>query len=407
MSAGGHLNALVRSIQDLHDTVLSFHEAFGGTRSSVRLYVGGIRHRYNLLDWSYTIISGSLNIAYVSVAGVKTVISGAGNSGAGTYSGQTDMSSLGLVEGDFYTVFVDTADAVYDVWLIREARATSYPTLAAFSDEVVYTAPQWQALSDYVEELATETTYPYAPLVRAPTNTSGNQFIGTMHHQCRYLHFEMRWGGAISVKVNGNEVGPFTGETGIDPGTLGNIWPDIDMDGIASPVDYGDDYTIEVNTSISGMLYTLYEWPGDVDDVAGWVALPQWAHGDYVYGSTTAKKIEPILTDLGLLGATAKYQNYPCGSAWVSHDWRFQMRRHYRYLHYWHDSNSTGGVLHDPDQPKIAYLIGASYHEQTLPPPVVGASPWMTFDLESVDKLWISTYYLIAGCSYAIEDVEP
>lgn len=404
MSAGGHLNALVRSVQDLHDTVLSFHEAFCGNKSAVRAYTGGIRHRYDLLDWSYKIGSGTIYLAYTDILGNKTMITGTSNTGAGAYSGQADLSGLGFVDGDFYTISIE-GGGDYEIWLIREARAASYPTLAAFNDEVVYTAAQWQALSDYVEELAAETTYPYVPLVRTPTNTTGSQFIGTMHHQCRYLRFEARWGGSISVKINGNEVGPFTGGTGDGP--EGNIQPDIDLDGIASPADYGDDYTIEISTSTPGMLYTLYEWPGEVDDAAGWATLPQWTHGDYVYGSTTAKKIAPILTDLGILGVSAKYQNYPCDSAWVTIDWRFQMRRHYRYLHYYHDSAIVDGAPVDAMPPHIAYLIGASYHEQTMPLPVFGASPWVTFDLETVDKLWPSTFYLITGCKYALEDVEP
>jgi hypothetical protein len=394
-SAGAHGNALCQCIQDLHDSVLSsFHEAFGGGKSAVRAYTGAIRHRYNLLDWKYTIVSGTVYLAYTSAASVKTTITGTSNTGAGTYSGQTDLTSLGFVDGDFYTVTIEGGGEYY-LELLREARAPSYPTLTTFADGTVPTAAQWQALSDYVTELGHETTYPYVPLVRTPTDTTGSQFIGTMHHQCRYLHLEVCRGGTISVKVNGNEVGPYTGGSG--GGSADNITPDVDLDGIATPPDYGDDYSLEIGTSGPGMLFTLYEWPGETEEVASWQTLPSWAHGDYLYGSTTAQKVQTVVADLGVLAAVAKYQNYPCGEHWVTEDWRFQMRRHYRYLHFYHETGDS--------EPKIAYLVGASYKEMTLSTGAAG--PWQVFDLDTVERLWPSTFYLIAGCSYVLEDVEP
>lgn len=434
LSAGAHLNSLATAIQVLLDDTLGFQLPFSGFETVpvwdwAIEWTGAIRHRYDRLDWAYQIMNSTS--AKITINGGD--VPGTSNSGAGTYSGQADLSGLGLAAGEFYEIAVDTgADARVRPWLLAETVDLSYPSLAAFADESTPTAAQWQALSDYADVLADELNHPYAPVMRT-RRTSGNMFTGTMYHRCQYLAYEIAIQApyyrsdypALSgdryteahVYLDGTEVARFRvgDDWGAGPGlpvqeqyvggaSVSHVFSgQIDLDTCGVPLVLGATYTIHIEITRTGVwgdlgwgrLYKLAEIPAAAPALAGWVALPTWAHGDYVYGDSTAKQVATLKTDLELLQAVATYHNIPCVSQRAGDDWRFYMRRRYRWLHY---RNAAG------ESPKIGYDYAGETQEASLPD---AESAWQVYDLESAEGLWPGTEYLLAGVTYALEDVEP
>jgi len=441
ISAAGHLNALRRAIQYLFGLYQAPVMPFSGAyRTGVgSRWDGYIRHKTNTFRYSLRFSAAAGHSSTVTITyGGNTIFSQTLNDGAEqTFGGTVDLSSLGLTVGQFYAVAVELTGTqglppnwpYLQVNYLGEVYTPSYPTLAAFNDGDTPSASEWQALSDYAEELYMVLSHPRAPFwdtwskIAYPYN--GNAWIGFLHRH-DYVLAQMRLrkrykahGSEAGVKydfyLNGTTTSIYTIEAG-NPPPFVNRTPEnrndfehqdqympylvqIDMSGRGLSV--GDLYTLYIQLDQGedpmeklgkGVIDFAYEVPDVTAAPSGWIDLPEWQHGDYVYGSSTTKRIQDIKADLEWLGARATYENLAVKSAVAPRGYRF-VRLH-RWLHYLPEGD---------DEPQLGFYRDR-WREVSLPSE--GGSTWMAYDLDSAEGLFPGTRYRLIGATCALEDTD-
>lgn len=432
LSAGGHLNALARSVQTLHDDLVGCQLPFNGYTVNradavvpTRSWAGYIRHKQNTLAYNIVVTSGTVTLTYNGVT-LATLT-------AGSYDTTADLTPLGLSVDTFYPVVVSGGSSpVFTVNHIYETYTPTYPALIDFDEEVTPTAAQWQALSDTATALAGVLSHPYAPMKVWPmwgheegNNKTWNVYYGTFWHQCQYLAYEaygvipgnadngQRW-SRMQIYANGVEIlrlawtwtgtgygtaaAPAATVTMHGTGTLSGL---IDLTPFSltagAPVTiravHSDSHTYEWYPT--SQLKKLHEVSAAVPTLAGWTALPTWAHGDYVHGGATG--VDAIRANLALLKTLAAYVN-PAARDWAmsaATETAYAGKRRWRWLHYRNDAGAA---------PKIAYTVGTEEKSVGLPD---ASAQWLAYDMEQAANLYPGTEYRLSGVSCALEDVVP
>jgi hypothetical protein len=148
----------------------------------------------------------------------------------------------------------------------------------------------------------------------------------------------------------------------------------------------------------------------DEAQATGYANATAWAHGLYVYGSTSDPNVQQTVDNLGALDDVVNPVNWVCplrneGEA-STNAFLFGVR-HRRWLHYvsnsYVDTDTGETVIEDG---VLAYNLRGAETTVTLPASVT-FGVWMAADLDSIDGLWPGTPYHIGGVSYAVEDVAP
>ncbi|HEY65536.1 MAG TPA: hypothetical protein G4O02_13300 [Caldilineae bacterium] len=431
LSAGGHLNALARAVRYLFGLEVMSTIPFSGVDhegvSASPIWQGYIRHKKDTFAYSFTLHAASGHTAYgrIYYNGQMIVEHSLTDGATQTFTGTVDLSTLGLTVGQFYPieVYLQGTQGLPPNWpylhlhYLRETYTPSYPTLAAFNDGDTPTAAQWQALSDYAEELYNVLTYPRVPF--AARKSGPDIWQGGIKHRVRYLLYQIRLkkahkGSGLTCRVYVNGVQQDTVNIDVDTPTrtpenrndyefqdkYRPYLVQFDLNPLGLPI--GDDYTLAFDLSSGedpwldaqlpkAVLDFAYEVPEASPSFAGWNDLPEWEHGDYIYGSTTTKQVQDIKENLEWLGSRACYANMPCRLA--LHPYGFRFVRLHRWLHY---------KAAEGKQPRLGYYVDR-WREVTLP--VEEGVDWMVYDLDGADHLYPGTRYLVTDADHAIEDV--
>lgn len=430
ISAALHLNALQRYVQEQHDELLGVQMPVTGIADADRVWTGAIRHKVNSLDYKLRVTTTRQHLTLAVNGGTVATLSG-----VGVKTGTINLASLGLTVDAFYLVTVTADHDYFEVHLVRERAAASYPTLASFASGTTPTAAQWQELSTYADAVQAALGGPSAV---GSWDARGHvpewQYIwaGTLNHRCRYLAFGFYLrapynpaddgglpyiDGFIGVngtavarrRVGRNEPSPSASyDFDQDPGTE-KLWTGlIDLETYPAPggagLALGQDYLLTFGAYDSttydfyplGRLQYLYETPDPVGETAaGWVSWDTWSQGDYVAGSSNTaapnRKITTIRSNLLLLGAAAP--NYLNPAARQVDEYNLFGCRKRRFLHYRSSGQST-----------ITWTARGKEQQSSLPEAI---DRWLALDLESVDGLYRGVRYRLEGILYAIEDDTP
>lgn len=360
-SATAHGNALQAAVQAIADCTTGVRLPFDGVVNSetpVWYWNGVLRHKSDsAFSYHYEITAGSGNV-YISINGLP--VPGAQQSGVGQHTGTTSLSTLSLIADQFYEVKVwGDADVYYKVYYLCEGYTPllTAPDPTLFIDGETPTAATFQSLSAFTDELAFQASAPNAAVnqnyARTEYLNTRNIFTGTIKHSCRYLAYslelqgphgqadtDVRWTVA-RIYVNGTLVAKFCAghnSAGADGAefyreSLGNgshkqlfssDKPEhglIDLDTYAPGLVMGANVIIQVTVSDNmywdlydqGWLYFIYETPSSAEAIADWLTLPNWEHGDYVYGTPAGAEpaVKNISDNLVLLAPLVALTNYP------------------------------------------------------------------------------------------------
>lgn len=451
LSAAAHLNSLQRYLQGVHDDFMGTQMPFTGTRWTNDItwtytWTGYIRHRYNTLRYIVEILSGGSSTTATVKVNDQTV---ATLSGAGTHNSTASLAALSLTAGQFYSVEVDTGggDCNAIVWLLREEYAPSYPTLASFANGTTPTAVQWQDLSDYAAEVATESLHPYAlgPRVQGGPRTGNHPDIylwaGTFSHRARYLAYKIhmvncyhpsnypdpggeRWldlrlyyNDTLAMKLRiGGTSGSADGseyyeEYNAEPAEGHTFEGALDLSTYPGGLAQGNNYQAYAKVTSSTFwdgicraeIQKLYLLPSTAPVMAGWTTFVDWEHGDYVTGSTGSPQVQDIVDNLGVLAGLTEYANYPAMQApsYSANDGTDATvkslfgKRRWRFLHY------RNG---EEDEPSLVYQLRGQEESVGLD---TAKDRWLVLDLDTVENLFPGLDYALTGVDYAMEDVEP
>jgi hypothetical protein len=172
-------------------------------------------------------------------------------------------------------------------------------------------------------------------------------------------------------------------------------------------------YTLEVSCSADEGIYDewshasldyLYQEVDASPDVTGWLNLPEWAHGDYVGGSTGTPKVQDIRDDLEWLGARLSSTNVAAHNRYLpetpstpsgqpTRDFELWLIHTHRWL--WVHGESD-------DSPLLRYYAGG-WQEVSIP--VTDTYGWHAYDMDQLPLLAQGQRYLVRGAHAAIEDV--
>ena len=411
LSASAHMNTLNRYIGSVRD------DCFGASIPFIGRGLNMIRHHWDTLAW------------YIEAAEAGTLTYD-GNvvaswAGAGTETGTADISALGLVVGAFYEVNV-TGDGA-KVYQIYETTTPSYPSLATFNDGTTPTAAEWQELSDYADELGDMLSHPYALSTRWRQRGAVTLAAGCLH-RARYLYVESR----ITAPDLHNSEATLT--VVYDPGGAGETvlgaWTTagglaieeyLDLETLVPALAFGDIYNLELQYTDAGgvgppdfVLYAVYETPCtasacDEAQATGYANPTAWAHGQYVYGSTSDPNVQQTVDNLEALDDVVQPVNWACPlrneGEGASNAFLFGVR-HRRWLHYMSNAYIDEDGETVIEDGVLAYNLRGTETTVNLPASPVSGD-WLAADLDRVDGLWPGTPYHSGGVSYAIEDVRP
>lgn len=369
-----------------------------------------------------------------------------------TYSGTADLSGLGLTPGDFYKIEVQLKSqdgkSTIQVWQLWQTQSASYPALIAFTDGVTPTAAQWQALSTYAAEIEAQLDAPRGGMMGRRAKTGDETlWFGSLVHRCNDLILSAAFGYEGVVHA-GDTMWIDLYVDGVKQNTLtcrfdAYGWPvtapvayTFYLDGVATPslvtgepnftpaaqkhwvglidasawgLSVGDVYELVIESGYSMSddegpgdvaLHYAFETPDGAETVAGYTDPPTWAYADYVYGSTTAKQVQTLATDLAALGAAVEYRNVAAPwwydfdvNAYFRDSWPWVVRRH-RWLHYANEADES---------PSVRWYDGVKWQETTLED---SGGNRLTFDLASLSRLWPGQRYQLNRVQWAIEDSE-
>lgn len=465
LSATAHMNTLQEYVQGLADVWRGPQLPFAGQLTMQQkgwsfAWSGVIRHKYNSFRWEYVILkNGPLSI-YIN----GNLVPGSNTSPAGV----VDISSMGLTENQFYDITITApADTYFQLWLLREERTPVYPTLANFNDGDVPTAAEWQALSDYASEISNRLDYPGAPVSQYHIKMDGNSQdlgfypqLGIINHRCRHLAYSIylrtpywgdtsiysppesvrntgeRWSCA-RIYANGSLAAKFVigssheGADGVGewfqyvpggPGSYHTFSGVLDLDVYPGGITPGADYKLFVHCKDSTYWDTdnecrvnyIYEVPDMITDTLGLTPFVDWAHGNYVYGSTSSPRVQTVKTNMQLMAAYNVYHNNATRQILNAENINtaFMVRR-WRYLHYRNpakvdevvDPNGVIIVAGVNPKPTISWYYQGKKQTANLPD---ASTRWMAYDLDSAPGLFPGIEYEISGLvTYAIEDWVP
>jgi hypothetical protein len=352
-----------------------------------------------------------------------------------------DISGAGLTVDGFYAVAVEMQRATGDCqlcWIVilevAEVATLSLPTLPDCDDDDVLTAAQWNDLSEYAEALAAAALAPrpgFPSRSTHHTNALNSLFWGGLRKLSNTLRLQVWWraldeSAEVRIVINDTNVldithdtpasttadnselaaTPFTGYTNYTP-YYGSV--DLSSLGLAT----GACYTLEVRCSDDeGIMDTwshasvdyLYQELDTSPDTTGWVNLSEWAHGNYVGGSTGTPKVQDIKADLAWLGAritnanVAARQRYadetpgtPRGSQ--TREFELWMIRTHRWLWFLGELDDT---------PLLRYYADG-WQEVSLP--ATETYGRHSYDLDQLPLLAQGQRYLVRGAFAAIEDI--
>lgn len=436
MSANAHLNRLSRAVRHLLGTYQTARPVFAGARkvgltsSYATWWTGAIRHKANTLRIAWIQYGETIwiRIKYEDIVVAefsKTAV------GEQTFDESVDISGAGLVDGEFYRVTVEikrdsgTCELCW-FWLLdlAETESASLPTLPDCDDDDVLTAAQWNALSQYAEALyaAGSGAQPGFPLVRSKLTTVYYMVAGGIRHVSNSLAYRVwrkksnpGYNFELKIVVNGTTLvslddssTPTYTEDCDDAFPLDDLYypyiDTLDLSGLG--LSAGEPYQVHVwgddedspYEHDRGLVDYLYEVP-DMSLPSGWTALPEWTAGDYVRGSAGTPKVKDIRDDLAWLGARLALYNPAC-KRWYSPNDEFPLGFYLvhgaRYLHYYSESEKT---------PRVRYFAGGEWQEVSLP--ADSSDDWRVYDLDQIGLLAAGRRYLVQGCEYVFEDVDP
>lgn len=430
LSAALHLNALQRFVQEQHDELLSVQMPVTGIADADRVWTGAIRHKVNSLDYVVKVTTTRQHLTLAVNGGTAATLSG-----VGLKTGTIDLTGLGLAADAFYLVTVTADHDYFEVHLVRERSAASYPALASFADGTTPTAAQWQALSTYADTAQATLGGPSAVGswdARSHTPVSEYIWAGTLNHRCRYLAFGfllrapynpaddgglpyidgyigVNGTGVVRRRCGRNEPSPSASYDFDQTADGEKLWTGlVDLETYPAPggagLAIGEDYLLTFGAYDSttydlftlGRLQYLYETPDPAGEaLAGWTAWETWSQGDYVAGSSNSgtpnRKITAIRNNLLALGAAAPTYYNPAARQMDEYN-LFGCRKR-RFLHY----RSSG-------QTAITWTARGKEQQSGLPEAI---DWWLTLDLDSLDGLYRGVGYRMEGVLYAIEDDAP
>lgn len=430
--SAGYLNTLSANLNYVHGLLMGAEQAnawYFGTAGNPAgfIYRGMIWQQHRYLRWSLIVPGGTCT---VKVNAVTVVTAGS------TSSGVADLNSLGLTTGEFYSVTVEaTADNTYVVELAEQADAAwpvTEPTFPTFSDGAVSAASGLNSLRDGLEWLYARARNAVLPHVgrfdsARPSTWTENEFPdnyrlawrGTVRHRHNALKYRLRYDlwpynyGKIQVRVRVDDGGAgeyfvthqantlWDEQTADGTVTLSGlsalalakveVWARHEMATTSQPVgEQGDEEVIIQGDdgSAFGPVF-LYEDSGN-GAIAGWVALPAFAHLD----KPTAANLNKFKTDGDLLKAVARAANRPTpkltDETLRAH--QVHMRHTWRWLKY-----QTKYVGTEAQSVKLAW----GENEVTLPDMDDGV--WGTYDLEQIGWLVLGAIYRIENAVYVVE----
>ncbi|HNU04156.1 MAG TPA: hypothetical protein PKL67_08375 [Anaerolineae bacterium] len=430
LSAALHLNALQRNVQELHDEMLGVQMPVTGLADMDRVWTGAIRHKVDTLEYKVKVTTARQHLTLAVNGGTVATLSG-----VGVKTGTVNLASHGIALDAFYLVTVTADYDYFEVHLIRERKAASYPTLASFANGTTPTAAQWQALSTHADTVRATIGGPSAVgSWDARSNVPVSEYIwaGTMTHRSRYLAFGFYMSAPYNPADDGGPpyIDGFIGVNGTGVVRRRNgrhesspsasydfdqtpdrekLWTGVvDLETYPAPggagLAVGADYLLTFGAYDSttydlfplGQLQYLYETPNPAGaTLAGWTAWETWTQGDYVYGNSNPapanRKITTIRSNLALLAAAAPTYFNPA-SRLVSAYNLFGCRKR-RFLHY----RSSGATT-------ITWRARGQEQQSGLP---LAVDRWLALDLDSLDGLYQGTAYRLEGVNYAIEDDVP
>ncbi len=435
MSANLHLNRLQEATRYLLAMLQAPRNVFVGVRragwvsSYTTIWTGAIRHKADRLRVCWRNSGG--DTFQVRVRYNETTVYESDwitDAGETQHDETVDISGLGLVSGDFYVVTFDvrrntgTCEGCW-LWLLdlAETAAASLPTLPDCNDEDVLTAAQWNALAQYAEALRQAGSGPQAgyPSVRSKLTTVYEMVRGGIRHVSNALIYQV-W------RKQYNPGYDFELDIVVDGTTLIHLndasSPVYTLENSGKPFPRADLYYPYTGTlDLSGLgltpgqVYRVYVWGDDPDSVyehdrglvdylyeaadasapTGWTAMSEWAHGDYVRGSTGSSQVKAIRDNLEWLGARLAYYNPACRHWYAPNDdfpLGFWFVHRHRFLHYYSESEKS---------PRLRYYADG-WQEVSLP--ATASDAWRVYDLAQLELLTTGRRYVVQGCEYAIED---
>ena len=439
MSANAHLNRLSRAVRHLLGVYQSPRMVFPGVlkvgfvSSYTTIWSGAIRHKTDTLHLSWRQYGETIKVRvlYGTITAYESDwITAVGEE---QFDLEVDISGAGLTVDSLYTVSFQIrrqTGTCEDCWLwlmdLSEGGSPggSLPTLPGCNDGDTLTAAQWNALSRYAEVLYQMGSGPQAgyPAVRSKLTTVYRMLDGGIRHVSDSLVYQV-WrkrdnlgkNFVLRIQVNGVTVASFddssspvyTLENSGTPFPLANLYYpytgtiNLSSLGLTPGLVYrvhvkGDDPD-SVYERDRGLIDYLYEVPSG-SSPTGWILLPEWGHGDYVRGSAGTPKVKDIRDDLEWLGARLEYYNPACRYWYAPEDkypLGFWFVRRGRYLHYYSESEKS---------PRLRYYADG-WQEVSLP--AESSDAWRVYDLSQLPLLTLGRRYLVQGCEYAIEDIDP
>jgi hypothetical protein len=489
LSASAHLNALQSYVQAVRDDFVGVAMPFssatgqliahtGPGETSITSYHFGLRHKFEYLSYSYTVTSGwGEHRIRITDGVVNVLVPNSTQRGPGVWTGtDVDISSLGLTPDAFYDISIEqdyetwVAGALYVTLLCETQGATGVPPFTAlptFSDLMVPTAAQWQALSTRATGLGAQTCAPQ-PTGQCTWDSDGTARLGphrkvrgTFNHRSRYLAYFftamrsdnrdenfLHWTDGI-VKINGVAVLRRRVGGANAPGTaaVGEDYLFVDARGYAfsgvldlntypGNLVLGTDYTWEFTYDARGGgyqnpgdlavggsngtigLHYLFEYTDNSDALAGWTAFVAWTHGLNVLGNSGSPQVQTLVGNLNLLNTVTNYHNYASVmDRGVGPGNGLYGLRRWRYLYYRTDpqaklSEASAEGHYDPLPPAGTRTIASepvliyTYKGKEKRVTLTDAYyKWYALDLDSVEGLLPGVPYKLENVKYAIEDV--
>ena len=368
----------------------------------------------------------------------------------------TDTVRPLLTEGNTYEITM-SGTGRGRLWYIREQESYPgivLPTLASFADGTTPTAVEWQATSDYAEDLATLMTHSHA--VQTGSLKHGFQntnFVtiwqGMMHHRARTLrcivkvtcpfndadvndpNFNPRWANAdIYINEIGDNDRPAVRLRACDwrdiivapfPPDTAPIWYqqlapqadltktfdiEIDLDTVPSPPAYGADYKIRVRGQSSTdwddfhgvQVYLIQERPGGAAPVvAGWTTIAPWTYPDIVQ-SYGPHNISALKDNLEVLGGVVQRLNYPfvfLAPYQDVHPVAYMRIRQDKWLHYKTREGQEPKLIYSYDEDGVATSIEIGLDDAHL--------EIKTYNLEQAKGLYVGVAYEVQNVLWAVE----
>lgn len=145
-------------------------------------------------------------------------------------------------------------------------------------------------------------------------------------------------------------------------------------------------------------VHFLADQPASNPTLAGWSAMPAFAHGDTVAGAGSVKTIRD---NLAWLSSRIAYRNPAVLQRrwWYQPFWFINTKRWLHYFCIYED-----GPLNDEPRLEIGWFVGAEWKTDTLP---FEANRWLVFDLWGVVGLLPGYAYRVVVPGYAMEDDVP